>query len=277
LRSSEPIIKAHGDNILLKDLNEYYYELYSGKKEFEKALFYFQKYTSIQDSIFNQEIRNKIASLNIKYETAKKEAENIRLKSELDIKQITQNRLTIIIIIISLLFGVIIVAFFYIWKYLKQKQTISKQESMLLSERLEHSIQEVASKALHLASQNEFRAKLLVTTNEVYDRLDETGKERIKSLLRNLESNIDQNAWHEFETRFEQVHETFFYKLNALFPDLTQNDRRICAFLKLNMSTKDIALLTHRSPRSIESARYRLKKKFGLGVEEDILHFLQSI
>jgi DNA-binding CsgD family transcriptional regulator len=175
------------------------------------------------------------------------------------------------------LFGVIIVAFFYIWKYLKQKQTISKQESLLLSQQLEHSSQEVASKALHLAAQNEFRVKLLETTNEEYDRLDETGKERIKSLVRNLESNIDQNAWHEFETRFEQVHETFFNKLNALFPDLTPNDRRLCAFLKLNMSTKDIALLTNRSPRSIESARYRLKKKFGLGAEEDILHFLQSI
>jgi DNA-binding CsgD family transcriptional regulator len=62
-----------------------------------------------------------------------------------------------------------------------------------------------------------------------------------------------------------------------LFPELTPNDRRICAFLKLDLSTKDIALLTHRSPRSIESARYRLKKKFGLGAEEDILGFLRSI
>jgi tetratricopeptide (TPR) repeat protein len=277
LNKAEPVIKDLGENQLLKELNEYYYELYSGKKEYEKALSYFQKYKDVQDSIFSQETRNKIAALNIKFETAKKEAENIRLKSELAIKQITQNRLVLIIFIISLLFAAITIAFFYIWKYLKQKHTISKQESQLLSERLEHSSQEVASKALHLASQNEFRAKLLETTNEVYDRLDETGKESIKTLLKNIESNIDQSAWHEFETRFEQVHEKFFNKLNGLFPELTPNDRRICAFLKLDLSTKDIALLTHRSPRSIESARYRLKKKFGLGAEEDILGFLRSI
>jgi tetratricopeptide (TPR) repeat protein len=277
LNKAEPVIKDLGENQLLKELNEYYYELYSGKKEYEKALSYFQKYKDVQDSIFSQETRNRIAALNIKFETAKKEAENIRLKSELAIKQITQNRLVLIIFIISLLFAAITIAFFYIWKYLKQKHTISKQESQLLSERLEHSSQEVASKALHLASQNEFRAKLLETTNEVYDRLDETGKESIKTLLKNIESNIDQSAWHEFETRFEQVHEKFFNKLNGLFPELTPNDRRICAFLKLDLSTKDIALLTHRSPRSIESARYRLKKKFGLGAEEDILGFLRSI
>ena len=148
---------------------------------------------------------------------------------------------------------------------------------MLLTERLEHSRRELASKAMNLASQSEFRVKLLETTKDVYDHLDETGKESVKTVLRNLENNIDQSAWHEFETRFEQVHETFFVQLQKLFPDLTPNDRRICAFLKLDMSTKDIALLSHRSPRSSESARYRLKKKFGLGKEEDILTFLQSV
>jgi tetratricopeptide (TPR) repeat protein len=277
LQEAGPIIKSHGNNQLLKDLNEYFYELYSGKKDFEKALSYFKKYKDVQDSIFSQETGNRIASWNIRFETAKKEAENNRLRSELAIKQITQNRLTIIIIIISLLFVTIIAAFFYIWKYLKQKNTISEQESQILSERLEFSTRELASKALHLASQSEFRVKLLETTNEVYDHLDETGKEGIQSLFKSLESNMDQSAWREFETRFEQVHETFFNKLNGLFPELTPNDRRICAFLKLDLSTKDIALLTHRSPRSIESARYRLKKKFGLGPEEDILGFLRSI
>jgi DNA-binding CsgD family transcriptional regulator len=118
---------------------------------------------------------------------------------------------------------------------------------------------------------------MIETTGQVYEHLDETGKESLNTLLKNLESRVDQSAWQEFETRFEQVHEAFFDKINSLFPDLTPNDRRICAFLKLNMSTKDIALLTHRSPRSIESARYRLKKKFGLDPEEDILAFLQSI
>jgi tetratricopeptide (TPR) repeat protein len=277
LHTAEPIIKTHGDNLLLKDLNEYYYELFYNKKDFSKALIYYQKFKDVQDSIFSQEIQNSISALNIKFETNKKEAENIRLKSELSLKQITQKRLIISIIAISLLFIAISVAFFFIWKYLKQKHTITKQEALLLTQRLEHSHKELTAQAMHLASQSEFRVKLLETTKEVYEHLDENGKENIQSLLKNLENNIDQSAWHEFETRFEQVHEAFFNQIQKLFPDLTPNDRRICAFLKLNMSTKDIALLTHRSPRSIESARYRLKKKFGLGAEEDILTFLQSV
>lgn len=277
LKQAEPVIHLQGDNLLLKNLNEYYYKLYYQKKEFEKALLYFQKYKDVQDSIFGQEIQNRISSLNIRFETAKKEAENIRLKSELDLKRITQRRLLLMLIIISLLFAAISVAFFFIWKYLKQKNTITLQESMLLAERLEHSQKELASKALHLASQNEFRIKLLGMTNEVYDHLDQAGKQNINIILKNLENTIDQSAWQEFETRFEHVQEAFFNKLNIQFPDLTPNDRRMCAFLKMNMSTKDIALLTHRSPRSIESSRYRLKKKFGLGPDEEILPFLQSI
>lgn len=277
LKQAEAVIHNQGDKLLLKDLYEFYYELYYSQKQFEKALSYFQKYKDVQDSIFSEEIQNRISSLNIRFETAKKEAENLRLKSELDLKHITQRRLTLTLIIISLLFVSLTVAFFFIWKFHKQKNTIAKQESMLLAERLEHSQKELASKALHLASQNEFRIKLLGMTNEVYDHLDQAGKQNINIILKNLENTIDQSAWHEFETRFEHVQEAFFTRLNIRFPDLTPNDRRICAFLKMNMSTKDIALLTHRSPRSIESSRYRLKKKFGLGPDEEILPFLQSI
>ena len=277
LNQAEPIILEQGDNLLLKDLYEYYYELHYQKKDFEKALYYFQKYKGVQDSIFGQEIQNRISFLNIRFETAKKEAENIRLKSELDIKRITQRRLILLLSIISLLFMSLGIAFYFFRKYQNQKQTIMEQEALLLKERLEHSQKEIASKALRLASQNEMRIKMIETTKEVYQHLDETGKESLKAMVRNLKKNIDQGAWQEFETRFEQVHEAFFVQLNSRFPNLTPNDRRICAFLKLNMSTKDIALLTNRSPRSIESARYRLKKKFGLGAEEDILNFLQSI
>lgn len=277
LNQAEPIINIQGDNLLLKDLFEYYYELYYQQRQYEKALRYFQKYKDVQDSIFSKEIQNRISSLNIRFETAKKEAENIRLKSELDLKQITQRKLILMLVIISLLFASLSAAFFFIWKFLRQKNTIAKQESMLLEERLEHSQKELASKALHLASQNEFRIKLLGMTNEVYDHLDPAGRQNINVILKNLENTIDQSAWHEFETRFEHIQEAFFTKLNLQFPDLTPNDRRLCAFLKMNMSTKDIALLTHRSPRSIESARYRLKKKFGLRPDGEILHFLQSI
>ncbi|MDD2965246.1 MAG: hypothetical protein PHU33_14955 [Bacteroidales bacterium] len=86
-----------------------------------------------------------------------------------------------------------------------------------------------------------------------------------------------QRPRNEVETRFEQVHEAVFVQLNSRFPDVTPNDWRICAFLKLKRLFKEIALHANRGPRSSESARYRLDKKLGLGADDDILNFLQSI
>lgn len=277
LKEAAPIVEQVGNQGLYRDLNEQYYLLFTAGKDFEKALYYYQKYTEAKDSIFSRETTNKIAELNIKFETSKKETENIGLKATLELKAIKEKRLVLLAAAISTVLASLIVAFSFIGKYLKQKRTIAEQEALLLKDRLAFSQQELACKAMHLASQSEFKVKLLETTKDVYFHLDESGKESIKTVLRNLESHIDQSAWPEFETRFEKVHDAFFGRLQRLFPDLTPNDRRICAFLKLNMSTKDIALLTHRSPRSIESSRYRLKKKFGLGQEEDILTFLQSV
>lgn len=70
--------------------------------------------------------------------------------------------------------------------------------------------------------------------------------------------------WDEFELRFQGVHNEFYQKLQSINPELSTNERRLCAFLKLNMTTKEIASITHQSPRSIEVARTRLRKKLNL-------------
>lgn len=277
LKKAESIVERVENPGIKRDLHENYYKYYLEKRDYQAALTHYQSFREIQDTIFSRENLNKIAELNIRFETAKKETENIRLKASLEINETKKRRLIIILFTLSLLLISTFIAFLFIGKYLRQKRIIAEHETVLLTERLEHSQQELASKALRLASQNEIRLKVIDSIRSVTENPGDNSKDQLSALIKNLENQTDQSAWQEFETRFEQVHETFFSRLNTLFPDLTANDRRICAFLKLNMSTKDIALLTHRSPRSIESARYRLKKKFGLAPEEDILNFLQSI
>ncbi len=262
---------------LKKDINYNLYKAYRNKGNSDESLKYFTIFSKLKDTIFDIEKIKVTQKLETKYETAKKESENIRLKSEIEINKFRSQRRDVIEFFVLFVFVTVIVVILLMRKNLKQKHKLALHDSDMLKQKLEFSKQELASKALHLACQNEFRAKLLETTNEIYDNLDDEGKVAIKSLLSDLENNIDSGAWNEFETRFEQVHESFFLQLNTHFPDLTQNDRRICAFLKLNMSTKDIALLIHRSPRSVESSRYRLRKKFDLDKDIDIVDFLQKI
>ena len=93
-------------------------------------------------------------------------------------------------------------------------------------------------------------------------------------VLQKLPNSLEQ----EFEIRFQQVHNSFYDKLNALSPDLSTNERRLCAFLKLSMSTKEISSITGQSPRSIDVARTRLRKKLNLTNNDSSLSdFLSSL
>jgi len=277
LHLSEPIIKQVQSLELERDANEYYSKIYSLQKDFYRALIAYKNYISLKDSVLGQEAQNKIAELNIRFETDIKESENRGLRSDLKLRKAREEILWILIGAASIIAIILVILLVFLRKHFRQKNLLNIKESLILKERLEYSKHELASKALHLACQNEFRMKILEASNELYSHLDDEGKSGMKALLSDLENNIDKSVWQEFELRFEQVHASFFEKLNKLYPELTPNDRRICAFLKLNMSTKDIALLIHRSPRSVESARYRLRKKFDLPPDQDFSQYLQTL
>ncbi|MDE7071815.1 MAG: LuxR C-terminal-related transcriptional regulator, partial [Bacteroidales bacterium] len=80
--------------------------------------------------------------------------------------------------------------------------------------------------------------------------------------------------WQEFESRFERVHISFLKNLQKQYPDLSPTEKRLCAFLRLNMTTKEIANIMHVSSRAVEQSRYRLRKKLGLKKKQDINTFL---
>ena len=97
-------------------------------------------------------------------------------------------------------------------------------------------------------------------------------------MIRKLSLSVNENAWNEFELRFERVHTGFFKTLNEKFPNLSPNEKRLCAYLKLNMSSKEIANLTHTTVGSVEQARFRLRKKLGLhSSDTDLSAFIESL
>lgn len=100
----------------------------------------------------------------------------------------------------------------------------------------------------------------------------------ILEIIRDLEKTQEKSVWNEFEVRFQQVHNDFYKKLNDINPELSTNERRLCAFLKLNMTTKEISTITGQVPRSIDVARTRLRKKLNLtNSEVSLIEFLSTI
>jgi DNA-binding CsgD family transcriptional regulator len=91
-----------------------------------------------------------------------------------------------------------------------------------------------------------------------------------------MKSDIQKNSWNEFEHHFLKVHPNFYHSLQEKFPLLTANEKKICAFLKLNLKTKEISSITGQSVKSIEVARTRLRSKFNLATEENLNAFISS-
>ena len=122
--------------------------------------------------------------------------------------------------------------------------------------------------------------------SEIADKLMDIKKNAVKEetksaiikIARELHLNTDDEVWDEFEIRFKQVHGEFYEKLISQFPDLSPNEQKICAFLRLNMTTKEISDLTGQRIHTLEVERTRLRKKLGItNTKTNLVSFLSKI
>jgi DNA-binding CsgD family transcriptional regulator len=95
--------------------------------------------------------------------------------------------------------------------------------------------------------------------------------------LKKVDNSIaHKDEWKIFEYNFNQVHEEFFFQLKKRFPDLTHKDLKICAYIKMNLTTKEIAPLLNISIRGVETHRYRLKRKLNLDNDNSLATYLRN-
>jgi len=87
----------------------------------------------------------------------------------------------------------------------------------------------------------------------------------------------DERDWNLFESSFNEAHESFFKKLKVHHPDLVPNDLKLCAYLRMNMNSKEMASLLNISLRGVEIRRYRLRKKLNLEHDKNLVEFLMEL
>jgi len=154
--------------------------------------------------------------------------------------------------------------------YIQQASLSEKKIIKLKNEKLKiemiHRDKELANQAMDLIQKNKFLSKIkeeLEKTKVVSS--DELSREKISSLIGKIDKDIDRKKqWEVFETAFDDVHEDFLNRLKARFPTLTPKELRLCAYLRMNISTKEIAPLMNISIRGVEICRYRVRKKLNI-------------
>ena len=152
-----------------------------------------------------------------------------------------------------------------------------KNEQLVIEMR--HKDMELANSTMYLVRKNKF---LNQVKSEILDLIGNLSSESNKHALRKIVHRIDRDIkskqhWKVFDKYFDEVHEDFLSRLKESYPDLTPKDLRLCAYLRMNISTKEIAPLMNISVRGVEISRYRLRKKLDIDQGVNLTDYILSI
>lgn len=245
---------------------------------YEQALDFHEQYYALKDSIFTSEREKTVTELQTKYETQKKETEIGELKHKEEVNQLTM-RLVILIVII-LIFGVVALIFYYQKQkvFHRQKLTIQQQEIDKMQMIENSNKQELTSKALMLAKSEEIILQFKNEIEQVLPKADPNTSSELRAILRRAQwTENGKEQWNDFISRFDELNNGFIGKLTKSYPSLSPVELRLCALLRLQLSTKDIAEMSSRSIRTIENSRTSIRKKISLNSNDNLTTFLMSV
>jgi DNA-binding CsgD family transcriptional regulator len=158
---------------------------------------------------------------------------------------------------------------------LESEQAILSLQNEKLATEIDTKNNELMSKAVQMAHKNELLIGIKDDLEAIKTASETERLKSLKNLTRTLESEIEnKESWDQFLIYFNQTHQNFIHELQLKHPNLTQNDLRMCALTRLNMSNREMATLLNITITGIEQSRYRLKKRLNLTVEDDLSRYL---
>ena len=271
--------------------------LYAWHKEagdYRIALELLERTVRLQDSLEGMDNRMKIESIEATNAMEQENSAKDLALQQMEIERLQSQKQEVLLSAISFCLIIALGVMYYRYRLQKklkresdelavQKQAFFDKEKEIMAQRekelrdsLELKNKELTSKVLHLIRNNEF----IVDINRELQQLllelnpkDTAKKEHIREMLVKLRDQGNEGTYAEFKYYFEQVHQSFYENLQKAYPSLTYKDVRLCSFLKLGLSSKEIASITFKEVRSVESARNRLRKKMNLDADVNLIEF----
>ncbi|WP_243471907.1 tetratricopeptide repeat protein [Winogradskyella sp. MH6] len=254
---------------------------YQAIGNFENGLKHYKIYKKLEDNISSTEINNRFSELQTIYETEKKEAEITLQEKEIKTLnvQAENDKLTKTLYGIGMFSFLSIAALLYFGfkqRIKKNKIEREKQEEMYKKE-IAFKKKELASQTLHLVQKNTFIQELKENLEKI-KKSPELFKVEFRRLVMLLKKeSAEDKDWEVFKSYFSEVHNNFDNKIKAIAKDITEKEIRLASFLRMNLSTKEIASMLNVLPDSVLKSKYRLKKKLELSKEDDLTQFLNTL
>lgn len=246
---------------------------YDSIGDYRLAKKYLEKVYSVEKSLFKSYLNKEVTALTTKYNYELKEAQLAEEKHK------SNFRLTFFIGIF--LITIILLIFAIVLNRLRkmtflQKENQMKNQNAILKNNIMYHNKTLTMNALRFV-QND---NLLNEISQRVGAMEYLKKADLKEAIQNLISEIrvskKNEIWIDFEKSFKEVHVDFYKNLTQSHSDLSAKELRLCAFLKLNLTSKEIASINGTSLRTVETARHRLRKKLNIVEETDLNNFFQQ-
>jgi DNA-binding CsgD family transcriptional regulator len=157
-----------------------------------------------------------------------------------------------------------------------EKEIINLTNAKLQAD-IEGKNRELASNAMSFVQKGELLSKIKDELMRLKNGAETDKDKDFKKIIRTIDSELDNvHDWEQFAVHFDSVHTDYLKKLKETFPELTTSELKLCAYLRLNLTTKEISQLMNISIRGVETSRYRLRKKLDLPNEVHLSDFLLS-
>lgn len=228
------------------------------------ALKYLLNAKSLSEQNIRKENEKKVSGLEYEFSEKMKQNEVIQNQKRRESYLISG-------MVLLALFSTIVFLMFKLQKNKSQKRTI---ENELLAKQLEEKNRELTNTAIQIIQRDEIIDSTHKELKELKGRSDVSSNKLLTKIISDLRTGRQAFNNAEFEKLFMETDGDFYKRLLATFPALTKNEIRLCAFLRLNLSSKEISSITKQTPNSIVVARSRLRKKLDLDENQSLTNFL---
>ena len=260
-----------------KDLMLNLFEVYEKLEVNDSALYYYKNYSILNNKMVELQNFKSTQELIITHNTNQTQRENQVLKIQNEAQK-KYSTLVIGLSIFLLIFIILLLLFIRQRRNLHtKKQEIVRTENNLLKEKLEFKSKELTINTMNMIRHNEFINSLIPDLRKLNQLNTINRKQTLLNIIRNINLHNKSHLWDDFNKTFTEVNNSFFDSLNQKYPNLTPKDRKLAALLKLDLSTKDIAAITHMSIRGVESARHRLRIKIALSPDINLSSYFQDL
>lgn len=271
-------------------------KVYQNMGNYQMGYIYLDSCYQVNGEIYNLEIAREIADTRALYELAQKEQQISLLEKDQKIDEVYHSGVIIGSVFLLIIAGLV---FRYQRIRIKKNQAIYDAEkhlnqaneeklkaeleyTRLYEEKLEQEIKnksrELTTNALQVIRKNEFLENLINELKKAEKGMPAEFGKKIKKIRKSIDYNFSlDDDWQEFESVFQNIHQEFFNQLRQQFPDLTSADIRLCAMLRLNLNSQDIAAIMGISQDSLRVARYRLRKKIGISKGGNLYSYIMNI